>query len=62
LTLLKHSSEKLELIAPWDLGRDIYSFAISKELNADVFTFSRGHEDRVIVMHGSAVQGDRPAA
>jgi hypothetical protein len=45
---LQSITEKLELIASWDLGRDLYSLALSKELNTDVFTFSRDHEDTTI--------------
>ena len=45
---LQSITEKLELIATWDLGRDLYSFAISKELDADTFTFSRSHENVTI--------------
>jgi hypothetical protein len=41
-------TEKLEIIATWDLGRDLYSFAVSKELDTNEFTFSRSHEDTTI--------------
>jgi hypothetical protein len=41
-------TEKLEIVATWDLGRDLFSYAISKELSSDVFTFSRSHEDTTL--------------
>jgi hypothetical protein len=45
---LQSVTMKLELIAYWDLGKDLYSLALSKELNSDVFTFSRDHEDTML--------------
>jgi hypothetical protein len=45
---LESSKLKLELIATWNLGRDRFSYAISKELDQNVFTFSFDHEDTEI--------------
>ena len=40
---LQSISTKFELIATWDLGRDLLSYGLSKD--RDGWRFSRGHED-----------------